>query len=367
MAKVFIIAGHGNGDSGAVGGGFTEADLVRRLASRMKAIGGDAVQVGDTSRNWYAESLISKGWCPKGVPVIELHMDSGPAGARGGHVIIKKGYEPDSIDTAIESFIKGFFPGRSITMSKRGDLANPNRAAAMGVNYRLVECGFISDSQDRAKFTTQTDDLARGLLNAFGINTGQSQPTEPERPADEPTEPQRPLPEALRGYVDVDPDAWYVEDLAKAVEAGIISGYDATHMGPTDPVTRGQACCMIARAEGAEMEHPYSDVVASPYYYDAVAWAKGAGVVSPDAEEFRPDDPCARAELCAMLYNLAGRPEAQEPEGVSDWEDVPEWAGNAVAWAVESGVMGGSGGSLRAGDQCTRAEAAVMILRFEEE
>lgn len=360
MSKVFIIAGHGNGDSGAVGGGFQEADLVRRLASRMRAIGGDAVQVGDTSRNWYAENLISKGWCPKGVPVIELHMDSGPAGARGGHVIIKQGYEPDAIDTAIESFIKGFFPGRSITMSRRGDLANPNRAAAMGVNYRLVECGFISDSQDRGKFLSQMDDLARGILSAFGIEEVADVPAPMPEVVPE-------LPEALRGYVDVGPGYWYIDALAEAVEAGIISGYGDGRLDPDGPVTRGQACCMIARAEGAEFEHPYSDVVASPYYYDAVAWAKGAGVVSSAAEEFRPDDPCTRAELCAMLYNLSGSPEAEEPDGVSDWEDVPEWARGAVAWAVESGVMSGSGGVIRADDACTRAEAAVIVMRFEEE
>ena len=177
MAKVFVICGHGAGDSGAVGGGYTEADLVRRLASRMRALGGSAVQVGDTSRNWYAEALISKGMCPKGVPVVELHMDSAAAGARGGHVIIRKGLEADAYDRALESFIKGFFPGRSVTLSERSDLANPNRAKAMGVNYRLVECGFISDYHDRAKFINQMDDLARGILSAFGIKSGQTAQT----------------------------------------------------------------------------------------------------------------------------------------------------------------------------------------------
>lgn len=357
--RVFIICGHGHGDSGAVGGGCTEADLVRRLAARMVAIGGSEVQLGDTSRNWYAENLISL--CPRDVPVIELHMDSGPAGAKGGHVIIKAGLQPDSVDRAIESFIKGFFPGRSITMSQRSDLANPNRAAKLGVNYRLVECGFISDSGDRGKFLSQMDDLARGILSAFGIKPGADAPA----PMPEVTAP---LPEALKGFSDVDPEAWYVEGLAKAVEAGIINGYGNGKLGPEDRLTRGQAVCLIANAEGAEFEHPFSDVTASPYYYDAVAWAKEAGVVKGHSGEFRPDDPCTRAELCAMLHNIDGSPEPSgEPSGYDDWGDVPEWAKKAVSWAVESGIMGGSGGRLRAGDPCTRAEAAIMILRFEEE
>lgn len=173
-AKLFIICGHGAGDPGACAGGESEADLVRQLAKRIKARGGSAVQVGDTSVNWYASDYISKGKCPKGVPVVELHMDSASASAKGGHVIIKSGFSPDEYDKALEKFIKGFFPGRSVTLSKRSDLANPNRAGRMGVNYRLVENGFISNSGDRKKFIEHMDELADGYLAAFGIKSNGS-------------------------------------------------------------------------------------------------------------------------------------------------------------------------------------------------
>lgn len=180
MAKVFVICGHGAGDPGACAGGQSEAALVRKLADRMKALGGSEVQVADTSRNWYADNGIGKGHCPKGVPVIELHMDSAGASAKGGHVIIKKGFKPDAIDTALADFISAFMPGRASKIVGRSDLANPNRAASAGINYRLIECGFISNDGDRAKFMNQTDDLARGILKAFGINAGAAErPTGP--------------------------------------------------------------------------------------------------------------------------------------------------------------------------------------------
>lgn len=196
MAKVFVICGHGAGDPGACAGGCSEADLVRRLASRMKAIGGDEVIVGDTGRNWYADNGIGRGHCPKGVPVIELHMDSAVPAARGGHVIIKAGFNPDGIDNALASFLGSFMPGRSNLIVGRSDLANPNRAAAMGVNYRLVECGFISNDGDRAKFMGQMDDLARGILAAFGVNAGSApapQPTPAPQPAPQPAPGRKPL------------------------------------------------------------------------------------------------------------------------------------------------------------------------------
>ena len=40
MAHLFVIAGHGAGDSGAVGYGYTEAERVRALAGRLAALGG---------------------------------------------------------------------------------------------------------------------------------------------------------------------------------------------------------------------------------------------------------------------------------------------------------------------------------------
>lgn len=172
MAKVFVICGHGAGDPGACAGRQSEAALVRKLADRMKALGGSEVQVADTSRNWYADNGIGRGNCPKGVPVIELHMDSAGASAKGGHVIIKKGFKPDAIDNALADFISTFMPGRASKIVGHSDLANPNRAASAGVNYRLIECGFISNDGDRAKFMNQIDDLARGILKAFGINAG---------------------------------------------------------------------------------------------------------------------------------------------------------------------------------------------------
>lgn len=360
MAKLFVIAGHGAGDPGACSAGYSEADLVRRLASRLKAFGGSDVTVGDTSVNWYASNYISKGKCPKGVPVIELHMDSASASAKGGHVIIKAGLSADRYDVALANFIGGFFPGRAKTIVGRSDLANPNRAQNMGLNYRLVECGFISNSGDLTKFINRMDDLAKGILNAFDIGVASSKPAEPV--VEE--EPKKPLPEALAKFTDLDPEGWYINSLAKAVQAGYMRGYNETTMGPNDPLLRGQAVCVIANAAGFDPEHPYSDVVASPYYYDAVEWAKENGIITSDQESFRPNDNCTRSEFVGMLYNWKGEETEYTPIEFKDWSSVPEWAVNAVAWAIEADVVNGSNGLIRPNDFCTRAEAATMLVNL---
>ena len=148
MPRVYVIAGHGAGDPGACANGYSEAERVRALAARLADIGGDGVEVLDTSRNWYADGGISGLSLPAGAQMLELHMDSAGAGARGGHVVVNGNYAADEYDIALADAVGSMFPGRSQTLVGRTDLANPNRAAARGYGYRLLECCFISSAED---------------------------------------------------------------------------------------------------------------------------------------------------------------------------------------------------------------------------
>ncbi len=170
MADLYLIAGHGDGDPGACANGYAEADLVRRLCERIKALGGDAVAYLDPSKDWYRAGGISTYPFPSGAQVIECHLDSASASARGGHVIVKAGGGTDSYDEALASAVAAMFPGRSSKIVERGDLANVNRAAARGdISYRLCEFCFISNPDDVAKFVGDLDTVARMVLGAFGI------------------------------------------------------------------------------------------------------------------------------------------------------------------------------------------------------
>lgn len=175
MAKLFVICGHGAGDPGCCAGGYTEAERVRALGQRIKDLGGSEVELGDTSRNWYADGGVNR--LRTDAPVVELHMDaSGIATAHGAHVIIKSGFEPDDYDKALADKLSAFMPGRAEKIVSHSELANVNRAAARGINYRLCENGFIDNDGDREKFNSNIDKLARIYLECFGI-TASSAPT----------------------------------------------------------------------------------------------------------------------------------------------------------------------------------------------
>lgn len=168
--RLWVCCGHGDGDSGAVGGGYAEAERVRALGARIAELGGGSVVYMDPARNWYESRGFDSVNIPAGDAVVELHMDSSSATARGAHVIYKSGFVPDSYDTALADFVSRLFPGRAVKLSPRSDLRNCNICARRGINYRLVENGFISNASDRAIFNSNIDVLARGYLAAFGIN-----------------------------------------------------------------------------------------------------------------------------------------------------------------------------------------------------
>lgn len=179
MTKLFVICGHGAGDPGACGNGYQEAERVRVLGKRIKELGGSNVMLGDVNRNYYADNGISSLTIPKDYQIVELHMDSATASARGAHAIIKAGLNADQYDKALAKFLSGMFPGRSKTISNRSDLANPARAYAKGYAYRLIECGFISNATDISIFNNNIDKIAIGILACFGIGVQSAQPSKP--------------------------------------------------------------------------------------------------------------------------------------------------------------------------------------------
>ena len=179
MAHLYVIAGHGAGDSGATGGGYTEQERVRALAKVIKQRGGDNVTLGDLNKNYYASNEISKLNISKDWQIVELHMDSAAASARGAHVIINSTFNADKYDTALADRLTNIFPGRANKIVKRSDLANPKRAAAKGYPYRLVEVGFISNAEDREIFNTRMTEIADAILESFDIKPNGATSTTP--------------------------------------------------------------------------------------------------------------------------------------------------------------------------------------------
>lgn len=229
MAKLYVIAGHGAGDCGAVGNGCQEAERVRALAQRIKDFGGANVVLGDFNRNYYKDNGISSLTISKEYKIIELHMDSSPnKSARGGHIVIKKGFKADGYDDALAKLVGDIFPGRSNKIVGRSDLANINRAAKKGYNYRLMECGFISNVEDVKIFNTRMDEFAKGILSCFGIGSVNTTPTPLPAPTPQSKPTQKPSTPTVKDYLQKGDKGSAVKEMQKML---IVCGYSCGKYG----------------------------------------------------------------------------------------------------------------------------------------
>ena len=163
-----VICGHGQGkevyDVGAVNSSLniTEAQKVRELADAMKQHATNTHFI--TDRNVYDFgniASVSKGY----ESVTELHFNSFNGQAYGTEVLIKDGFKPDNIDTALKNVLEKYFKARGF---KYVDwLYNANVMSKTGISYRLIEICFIDNNNDMAIFEKNKQAIARDLMEVI--------------------------------------------------------------------------------------------------------------------------------------------------------------------------------------------------------
>mgnify|MGYP002570421832 CR=1 FL=1 len=112
----------------------------------------------------------------------------------------------------------------------------------------------------------------------------------------------------------------------------------------------------------------FTDVHAEDYYYDAVLWAAQEGVTGGTSDTlFAPNAGCTRAQAVTFLWRAAGSPEPKSAD--LPFTDVPADAyyAKAVAWAVENNVAKGVSETAFAPDtSCTRAHIVTFLWRAQQ-
>lgn len=74
-----------------------------------------------------------------------------------------------------------------------------------------------------------------------------------------------------------------------------------------------------------------------------------------------------REQLAVMLWSYAGKPDSDyNLTGYLDWAAISSWAAQAMAWAVENGLISGVDGTLTPQGEATRAQVATILMRFVE-
>ncbi len=161
-----------------------------------------------------------------------------------------------------------------------------------------------------------------------------------------------------------DADYDWVKNAADFVSArGIIGGVSTDMFGPYTGMTRGMMATVLWRMAGSpEPAAPcsFTDVDASMYYADAIAWGSEQGIISGVGNNrFAPDSQLTREQTVQLLYKLLGsKTEGSYPGSAS------AWAHDAYAWGCESGVVTKDTAAwLRPSGAISRAEVAVLLHR----
>ena len=182
-------------------------------------------------------------------------------------------------------------------------------------------------------------------------------------------------------FIDIKPGKWYTEAVRFAVDNHLFSGVSETVFGRNTAMSRAMLVTVLyklAKSPQVEGENLFRDVKESSYYYKPVVWASHNGVVAGTSPTtFSPKREITREQVAVMFlhYYLGYEPEAEQTvngdlSAYIDEKRISGYARVAMAWAVENGLISGvetdEGRALKPGGHATRAEVAVMILRFAE-
>ena len=112
----------------------------------------------------------------------------------------------------------------------------------------------------------------------------------------------------------------------------------------------------------------FSDVAEGAYYYDAVLWAAEQGITGgTGGGKFSPDATCTRAQMVTFLWRAAGSPEPTTTICPFTDVDVGSYCGKAVLWAMENRITGGTSATTFSPDMtCTRAQMATFLCRMAD-
>ena len=180
-------------------------------------------------------------------------------------------------------------------------------------------------------------------------------------------------------FEDVASGAWYEGAVRYAYLHDIMEGMSATTFQPNGTLSRAMAVQIFYNLEGQpdisgeNLGYPYEDVDAQAWYGDAVYWARLTGVATGYGDgTFQPGDSITRQEFAQMLYNYAeykGYDLSAEGD-LSTFPDagsIADWAKVAMSWANGNELINGhDDGTIDAGGVGTRAQAASILMRFDQ-
>ena len=147
---------------------------------------------------------------------------------------------------------------------------------------------------------------------------------------------------------------WSEKNIDFVSARGLLNGTSANTFSPDAPTTRAQLWTVLARQADADLTG------GANWYEKAQKWSAANGI----SDGTNPSGTISRAQMVAMLWRAAGSPEPKAAAGRFSDVAASSYYADAVAWAVENGITTGTkDGRFDPYASCTRAQIAAFLYR----
>lgn len=161
------------------------------------------------------------------------------------------------------------------------------------------------------------------------------------------------------------PNNWSTLALKNAVANGLLNGNNGK-IRPDDNLTRAEMATIVNRAFGAKEKaliSQYTDVSENAWYYDEMAKAVQMGTFMGNGNRLNPDNSITREEVFVVLARAFKLSSVSEDSlnTFLDKTEISAWAKDGVASLVSVGYITGSNDKLNPKKNITRAEFAQVM------
>ncbi|MCD8024104.1 MAG: S-layer homology domain-containing protein [Candidatus Gastranaerophilales bacterium] len=174
-------------------------------------------------------------------------------------------------------------------------------------------------------------------------------------------------------YPDVPNGYWASDDINRLTEQCVVVGYPDNLFKPNKNISRAEMASMVVKGYNLEntpmtTEGDFKDVSKNHWGYEAINKGVSSDMLAghPDGK-FYPNNPITRSEAMTIISKGINCPmdscKADEILGkYQDGAQVPSWARECVAKAIDNGALKDSASSkIRPQDKATRAEVSSML------
>lgn len=177
-------------------------------------------------------------------------------------------------------------------------------------------------------------------------------------------------------YQDTTHNSWYLGAVKAVSDAGIMTGLSENNFGASENLGRGQFATTLYRMEGQPEQgfsDRFSDVQDGYFYSLPVSWGSETGIITGYGHNdlFGTTDNITREQMATLMFRYAqyqGRDTSGRADlsGYGDCGNVSKFAGEAMQWIVNEGIIKGEGntGLLNPQGNVSRAVCATIIQRY---